>query len=162
MIYQWKESSIFAKHDADKIGNHLDQLRNKLNGLTVRDVVKDASDKTNPTHNCFEWDNNKAGDKYRLHQARLLLDNIVRIKIQDKELSTPIRAFYSIKRDDRQTDYTPIHVVLNSEYDRQQVLQTALREVTNWKKRYESLEELTKVFKAIEEAKEEFISTQIV
>lgn len=162
MIYQWKESSLFSKHDAQKIGNHLEELRTKKNKLSPADVVEDAAEPTSPTHNCFEWNDNRAGNKYRLHQARLLLDNIVTIKVQNKELSQPVRAFYSIKREDRQTDYTPISIVLNSEYDRNKVLSNALREATNWKKRYESLEELAKIFAAIEEAQTEFILGQVI
>jgi len=157
MVYQWKESSIFSKHNAQTIGNHLEELRNKKNGLSPTDVVEDATQATSPTHNCFEWDNDKAAEKHRLQQARQLLDHIVILKLEDKELTTPVRAFYSIKRDGKQTDYTPISIVLNSEADRSKLLKSALREAGQWKKRYESLEELAKVFEAIEEVKEEFI-----
>ena len=47
----------------------------ELNGgeITARRLVDEASNPVSVLHRCFEWDNDAAGDKYRLVQARALI-----------------------------------------------------------------------------------------
>jgi len=45
--------------------------------LTPSAVVEDAKDPDAPTHHCFEWDDNKAAESYRIEQARTLITSVV-------------------------------------------------------------------------------------
>lgn len=44
--------------------------------VTASMVVADAKKKTSPLHACFDWDNDVAGDKWRLEQARRLIQSV--------------------------------------------------------------------------------------
>lgn len=58
------------------------------NQLTPESVVKAASSPRHPLHPCFEWDDEKAGEQYRLHQAR----NLIRCV---QVVSRPIGIFFN-------------------------------------------------------------------
>jgi len=45
-------------------------LYDKYGKVVPSELVDAAKPKDSPAHDGFEWDNKKAGDKYRLHQAR--------------------------------------------------------------------------------------------
>lgn len=60
-----------AKQEA--VRQRLDELAAR-GALTARDVVLDARKKDSPLHGYFEWDNAKAATKFRLVQARRLIN----------------------------------------------------------------------------------------
>jgi hypothetical protein len=53
-------------------------------GLTPENVVDASRAKDAPLHNCFEWDNEAAAEKYRLKQAGTLI-RAVKVIIEDAE-----------------------------------------------------------------------------
>lgn len=72
------------------------RLRDENGGtLTERLLVDAASDPTSPLHALFEWDNERAGDGFRVIQARLLI-NRVKITISEGEQLRVMPAFVSI------------------------------------------------------------------
>lgn len=60
------------------------------NDLTPRMVLDAARPAEAPLHNLFEWDNKKASEKWRLHQARHL---IIELRIDN------VRQFYHANRE---------------------------------------------------------------
>lgn len=79
--------------------NELYRLHEENNGLTPLVVIKAAKPKDSVLHNQFEWDNKKAGDSWRLHQARQLIRKLTVI-VDDK----PQHAFYHIGKADIEED----------------------------------------------------------
>lgn len=71
----------------------LEQIRLTNGGkLTPDKVVDVAAEASHPLHDCFEWDDSKAGYQYRLWQARALIRS-VKIVIENK----PVPAFVNVK-----------------------------------------------------------------
>ncbi len=106
-----------------------------------RRVVEWAAD--NPTselHSHFEWDDARAADEYRLHQARRLI--AIHLRADDGG-----RATISLIQD-RHSDggYRFLGPVLNNAELRRMALQQALRDFRRWEARYKHLQELTRVF----------------
>lgn len=66
------------------ISQEIISLEKKHSRLTPALVVKAARNPKSPLHSAFEWDDSKAGEMYRLEQARSLIAN-VRAKITTTE-----------------------------------------------------------------------------
>jgi hypothetical protein len=108
--------------------------------LTPQDVVEEAKSETSPLHRIFEWDDKRAGDRYRLMQARLLI-NSVRVTIEGKEKP----AFFNVQvtlEDKKVRKYFPIEQVLNNEKLHSAVLRSAIREIRHAQEKYKMVSEL--------------------
>ncbi len=101
-------------------------------------------------HKCFEWNDTKAADKYREQQARVLIANIVTVKIEDEqEEIKPVRAFINVFDCDEPAKYVSLETALNDENYKKQMLDSALKELKSFQQKYSNLQELTEVFSAI-------------
>ena len=122
-----KESRGIKDEDAQVYGCRIEELMDKRNGkLTPKDVVEDGKNKTSPFNSYFEWDNTKAGEKYRLHQARYLLASIVTITIVE---NTPMeqRGFFSVKNGNN----TPVYVTLDTAIKEEPYRNQIIDKITN-------------------------------
>ena len=59
-------------------------------------VVNAARDEKSPLHPCFTWDDGKAAEKQRMHEARLLI-KCVRIECPETQRSEPV--YLSVRTD---------------------------------------------------------------
>lgn len=117
-----------------------------LREITPQNVVDLARSENSKLHNDFEWNNETAGEKYRLSQAR----EMIRLLVfePNKETHEPTRVYQiTIEK----TVYKPVEMILKNEDEYQILLKRALQELESFKKRYSTLVELEQVFKAIEE-----------
>lgn len=116
-----------------------------LSEITPQNVVDLARNEDSKLHNDFEWDNDIAGEKYRLLQAS---DMIRMLTYEPKdEKHEPIRV-YQIST--KKTVYKPVEMILKNEDEYQNLLKRALAELNSLKKRYSTLVELEQVFIEIE------------
>lgn len=135
-------------HEA--IRSELERLKT---GGVIRpaDVVEAAKDDASPLHGLFEWDDNEAAHQYRLLQAR----NILRVYVTVEESSaTPLRAFVSLTTD-RVKDgggYRAMSDVMDDSAMREQLLKDAFVQFRNMRKRYQHLQQLARVWDAVEAA----------
>lgn len=146
MVYKFKSGShINANPQA--AGEMCEELAAKQN-LTAKALV-DANRPANaPLHGAFEWNDTKAAESWREHQARHII-NCLEIVTEEQE---PVRAYFSISV--KEPGYEHIDAILRHTDTRQKLLQTALVELTAFKRKYAQLDELCKVFEAIEELEE--------
>ena len=79
MVYKWKRGSCY-KANADKCKAEIDTLADK----TAKGIVKYASNKKTELYKCFEWDDAKAAEKYRLYQAQNILCSFVRVNVDSE------------------------------------------------------------------------------
>lgn len=62
-------------------------------------VLELAKDPNHPLHNFFEWDNETASNKYRLIQARELINSIIiEVINEQKNQKHKVRAFFSVSK----------------------------------------------------------------
>ena len=127
-------------------------LRNSKRGRAVQpqDIVEYAADEGTALHSVFEWDDTEAGRLFRLEQARGVLR--VTVEVVREHPSEPIRAFVSLSSD-RGTGggYRRLRDVMNDEQLRAELLQDALADMRLYREKYSDLQELTKVWAAVEE-----------
>ena len=127
-------------------------------GLTAENLLKKASKKSSSLYEFFDWDNSSAGEKWRLGQARQII-NEIKIVVEDKE----IYAFESVNVvvTDKETpnkkpskfgvrEYKPIVEIMNNEDYRMQLIHRALAEASYWKDKHAELLELNPIFVTID------------
>lgn len=144
MIYKWKIPGIIPV-DAQIAGLELTRIYEKNNRLDPSEIVEESRSTSAPLHPCFEWDDQKAAEKYRESQASCIIRSIVTIQEKSKH-PQEIRAFVHV-----QNTYKPIHVVINSEEQMAELLRSALLELEAFRKKYNSIKELAPVFDAMKE-----------
>ncbi|WP_145923468.1 hypothetical protein [Sphingopyxis macrogoltabida] len=151
MVYQWK-SGASIKLDPEVAGAVLERLRTTHNGrLTAEAVVTEAQPRTSPLHDAFEWDDRKAGRKWRLEQASHMIRSIEVIRLTPEQ-SKPIRAFVSVLRDEDRSYTSTAHALSDPEL-RAQVVSQAWRDLEAWRQRHAELIEFAAVFTAMDQAR---------
>ena len=133
---------------AQVVGETLEALKNQQGGLLHQeDIVRAAKPKRSVLHKYFEWDDKIAGHRFRLEQAEKLIHAIVIVPDDDEE---EIRAFVSIPSKRGQGgSFTSIEDAMSTADWRQSLLETALRELEAFQKRYERLSEFAALFAEI-------------
>jgi hypothetical protein len=135
-----------------KIADELQRLAEEYGGeLKPRVVVDAARDPDSPLHDSFEWDDSRASEAWRLHQARMLIRAVVTYETVGSAV-VPCRVFVSLTPD-RQEDgagYRLTTTVLSDVDRREQMLRDARAEMQRFRDKYRSLTELAAVFEAID------------
>jgi len=137
----------------------LDKLERKYNGmLSPQDIVREASNEINPLHNWFDWIDDNASEKWRLHQARLLL-NSVKVKVMFEDGQKEYRKYLNVKvamNNNGKTFkrfYVETKRVMRTPDLQEQVLQRAIREAEYWQRTYEDYQEFEDIFRGIKRTK---------
>lgn len=131
--------------DPEEVGKEL----TKLGKFTPIEVVDAARNPKSKLHKYFEWDDSKAAEAHRLHQARCL---VLSIKFEDQETGESYRAFESVVIEDQKL-YVPIQTITDSPDLVEQVLQSILRELLYWRAKHQRYQHVFGgVFDAIDEA----------
>ena len=161
--YVAAEGCHLSDEEADLYGRHLSSLLPKHNNeLTPEIVLEDARAPSSPTHQYFVWDDAAAAHQHRLSQSRELLRwikfTVVKIEDGKETQSEPVRIFQNITRRaaDSLTErrvYVHTKELLSDEEAHVQVVNEAFRQLSAWKRQWETLQELESLFDAIEEAK---------
>jgi hypothetical protein len=128
-------------------------------------VVDFARDPKTVLHSKFEWDNSKAGELYRIWQARKIISlELVVISRTPKgkieliadttEVKGKLVRSYVSLLDDRVTDngkgYRSLVDVLKDPDMREQMLEQARNDMRIFRRKYDSLSELSEVFEAMD------------
>lgn len=119
-----------------------------LSTITPESILAFAKNSESELHKCFEWDDVKAAEKYRLSQARKVIQlMVIRNTVEDNDL-TPKRVF---QISSEKSVYQPIKFFMENEKEYDILLKRALGELTAFKKRYSEIVELEEVMSAIDE-----------
>ena len=119
-----------------------------LDEITSENVVELARNENSVIHNEFEWDDAIAGDNWRNHQARVLINNLV-IEVEEPVAREPVSIRVLHTTPDRH-DYKPIEFFVKNEDEHTKLLEAAKRELQSFKTKYYLLSELKEVFEAID------------
>lgn len=109
--------------------------------LTARLVVDAARPTQSPLHGRFEWDDDVAGDLYRLEQARGLIRSVKLRYGDESDLpSHHVRRFVNVAyRDDTpHATYMPTEEAMADDVTRQIVLRQMKREWVTFKRKYDA------------------------
>ena len=149
-----------AKVPADVAYTELEKIKAKSGGQVTADIVLDAAKGArHPLHKQFEWDDTIAGHEYRKEQARLLVRSIEVFYREAPEV--PTRAYHITthtvsKTTDEITEnvYRSTADILGDSEARAELLARALRELVGYQRRFRGLQELTPIFRALNDVLE--------
>ena len=144
IVATWRTPGIFQA-DPQKVCGELRELGDEF---TPEDIVEKAKNKSTELHRCFEWDNDVAAEKYRLHQARLITSNLVfRKESEDKKQEPiPVRIF---NKTEAMGGYKPPEKVFTQSDEYDKLLQRAMAELRQFKVKYSMLKELDYILSLI-------------
>jgi len=126
----------------DEIKRELKKIKKQHGGLLrARDVVNYARDSKTALHNCFEWDDKIAGEAYRIHQARRIINVHVEMMPNATE---PMKVFVSLKKDRCKPGggYREMKRIIKVKPWREALFEQALDELISIKKRYKQIREI--------------------
>ena len=147
-VYSWRPGVPLPKSKAPIVGAELARIQNDIGADSLRpeDVLDSARRESSPLHSMFEWNDTIAAHEHRLSQARGILRYIV-VTVDDSTDAIPVRMFFNMKQGaGEQNLYIPTVRVMSDADLRKQLVATALSEADSWRRRYESLHELSRVF----------------
>lgn len=151
MVYKYEWRATKYAIPAQQAGEYIHDLSIKENGITAESLLEHSRDENALLHSCFEWDNTKAAEKYRLNQARGIISNLVAIQINEKP-QAPVRSFVSVTetKHSEKGRFMPIVEAITNDKSRVIVLENATRELQQIREKYATLEELFSVWAAID------------
>jgi hypothetical protein len=146
--------------EADKAYQCLEKIRRRNNGnLTDTKILEEAKKKTSPIHNWFEWDDTEAAKAHRLSQARNLVRSFIVVYEEAPKIET--RAYQVTHRKVAQNDkakrslYSTTEEILADPVRRDALIARAIREAMDFRRRFQGIYELDKIFNAIDRTLED-------
>ncbi len=157
-IYRAKSGANFGNDKAQVYGRRIEELTRATGGVTSRDVLEDARNARSPLHDYFEWDDSRASEKYRLHQAAHLVNHIeIEIVYGKRKEPETVRAFIIDSPENERQHYVCVERLGEKDL-RERFLGSALKEAEDWMERYEKFVELSRIFSAIRTTKNKLLS----
>ena len=142
MVYEWKIPIYNVP--AQSAGEELERIKAKHGSLLPEVVVEESKTKGAVLHDCFEWDDQKAAEKYRITQAQQIIRTlVVNIRGEDEQ-PISVRAFVPISG-----EYEPINMVVSVPDMYAELLQSAKEELAAFQKKYWSINALSGVLSEI-------------
>ena len=140
MQVEWKQTpTSFHKANAQKCHDEIGD------NPTPEMVLEIAKNPDTELHKCFEWEDSVAAHKWRLHQARQIIQSFV-IK-GTENTPTPVRA-YQISTEPQV--YKPSITFVQNKDEYVALLSRAKGELKAIRNRYKQLTELETIFKEID------------
>jgi len=136
------------KADPQLIFEELKDLGEDVGEFKPEQIVERARDERTELHKCFDWNDTRAAEKWRLHQAVQLTSNLVfkREVKEDGSVPPPIRI---INRTESGSYAMPEKVFrVQNEYEK--LLSRALAELHAFKVKYAALQELDEILALID------------
>lgn len=140
----WKSGSRYSA-DAQKVAEEIYSIGESA---TTAQILDKARDEKSELHKCFEWNDTKAAESWRMQQARRLVCNLVIKEERKSEQGPEVRLFFKTDADE---GYKPTVLIMQDKDEYQKLLQNALAELNAFQRKYRSLSELETVFTAIDE-----------
>lgn len=136
---KWKISGIY-KADAQKV---YEEIGDK--SVSPEEVLNKARNEKSELHKCFEWNDGIAAEKYRLQQARMIINLLVIKTERDDEI--PIRVYQITSQ---RNTYQPSRLFLQQPDEYRKLLERAKSELIAFKNRYKTISELEMIFELID------------
>ena len=124
--------------------------------VEMQALVDNAKPKDAPLHREFDWHNATAANKWRLEQARKIVQSVEYVPKD----SPPVRNYHSIETVTIEPGEEPkivrafrsIDDIMECPESRADILLQAIRDVQSLRKKYGALQELSKVWSALDKA----------
>ena len=112
ILATWKTgmSSLYHGADPQRCAEEILEIGEEAQAVQI---VEKARDETTELHKCFEWDDRKAAENYRIVQAVKLTSNLVIVRTQEARDRLPLRRGYQDCRVYKTTVETPYSIHLD-------------------------------------------------
>jgi hypothetical protein len=130
--------------------SELTAIYRKRGELTPQSVVDEARPEGAPLHSRFEWDDEIAGEKYRIVQAQQLIRNVKIEYIQPSGEKQRVRGFFPIRdmdEDSEQTGYRPTEDIVQDDMALRILLKQCERDIADLKRKYGHLSEFAELMR---------------
>lgn len=143
-----------AKADAKEVYLELEEIRAENGDIVAAEVVKKAKEKTSAMHEQFQWNDEEAAEKFRLEQARLLVRSIHVIYKQAPKAAVRLYSNVVIESKSEPPKTEKVYIrtedALKDPVLKAGILGDAIRDAISFRRKYAHLQELSKVFVAID------------
>ena len=112
-------------------------------GVSPKSLVDYARSKNSPLHAHFEWDDKKAGERFRVWEARMLLRRMT-IEVADVETREYENLTIEVN-DKKETAYYSISKILSDDDLKKRVLKQALAQLKIFYEKYSKYKEIYEV-----------------
>lgn len=119
---------------AETVAMSLEEIRSKHGVLTPQAVLTEARNKDHILHDQFDWNDRTASEKYRIIQARSIINCVIMVLNEDEPVQ--VRAFMKTST---LHEYKPAQDVLTNKDDMEFVLQQAKSEMNSFIRKYKAL-----------------------
>lgn len=151
--YKPREASRLSKAAASELGRVVEALTT-TGDASPQALLDAARDPASPAHKWFEWDDAKAGEQYRLIQARYYLRSITVEYTTEQAEPMQVRAFVPVYVDGQGRAWKPTLEVLAVRSELDQVIEQARAEMVAFRKKYAALRRLeagSELLRAVDE-----------
>jgi hypothetical protein len=148
MVYKWESYKYSVP--AEVVGAEFEKIEKEHGKVTSEFVLDSARDTDSPLHSMFEWNNEIAGEKYRLHQATIIILSL-KVEKETEEKPKTLRAYYNVSESEKKGSFINVDSAFSNPDTQEIILKRALREFQAFRTKYENLKEFAKVFKEFDE-----------
>ena len=147
-IIKWSINGIF-KADANKCYEEIQQIGDEVKPEQVLDKARDEDSEL---HKCFDWNDSTAAEKYRLFQAKQVINHLIVIQRNDEEKeSQPVQFRVMLKNErTKESGYKQTIVMVRDEDEYRKLLEQAYAELHSFKQKYSCLSELANILELID------------
>lgn len=153
IVYKWAHGTRGAP--AQAVGETVERLVDAHGGVCPPSaLVEVARDEQHPCHRLFTWDDPKAAEAWRRHEARQAINSLRVIADPDSSGPGEAPAFSHVRlvRDERVMEgYSPTRTVVASPEQRDFAVREVLSQIHGLRRRYGALAELAPLWRAVEE-----------
>lgn len=154
LMFSWRHKFLSHGIDVAKAQKEFERIKRLYGKLTAKNVLEASRPKKSLLHNCFEWNDGIAAEKYRLQQARVLINN-VQVSIVSSGGDTLDIPFYEVVKDKKgKRNYVDVSSIVNNTSYSDQIRSKAKSELHYWKNKYEIFTELRKAIVKVDAALE--------
>ena len=145
LVASWKSGLGLFHADAQKVANEIAEIGESA---TPQEILDKGRNPNTELHKCFEWDDSKAAEKYRIQQARTPVRCLVITEPDEPEPGKPeVRVFYKTSGNE---GYKPTTTIMQNRDEYARLLERAYAELSAFKAKYGALTELDGVFEQID------------
>ena len=175
-MYSYRNGAVNRGVSAQTVGEFLEDMDDRGIAITSQSFLDESRPEEAPTHKIFTWDDLLAAENWRLHESKNLLnhlectyvvtreeDRVVEVQVEEVSediMNMPIKSIAYVnvnpKGFGKKAHFVPMEQAMNNKEMRNQVLDNALMELRQFRKKYAMMKELSVVFQSIDIVTKEY------
>lgn len=139
--YSWGDG-WHPKMDANVVGGVVEKIESEHGAVTKELLLEESRPEDSATHSMFEWDNDKAAEKWRLEQAKQTINALRVVYVKPDKEKVTVKAFVNVSDFSNKAVFRNVDIALRDEDMREIYLKRIRSELEAYIKRNQDFEEL--------------------